>query len=135
MAIQEKNLRRVFVYNGMRLGDLAPSKSPQEVMAMYAGSYPELNNAVVEGPTTSGGEMTYKFARSAGAKGNGSQRLHEIIQLIASEDRKSNDPRINQSDKALGENAKWASTVLSICSARPSGPVLQPSSAAFSHYG
>lgn len=62
-------IKRSFKYNGIALADPNPSLGPDQVREFYGSQYPELNNAVVEGPVTKAGVATYTFARAAGAKG------------------------------------------------------------------
>ena len=69
MALQSQVLLRKFHYNGMRLTDPNPEKTVDQVRAFFALQFPELLNAVVEGPVTKNGEMTYTFQRATGSKG------------------------------------------------------------------
>lgn len=67
--MQEIQITRSFKYNSVTLPDPNPSLGPDQIREFYATQYPELNNAVVEGPTTKSGVATYTFTRAAGAKG------------------------------------------------------------------
>lgn len=67
MEIQ--NLTRKFKYNGIDLQDPNVGMSADEVRELYAMQFPELNNAVVEGPVTTGTEQTFTFVRAVGSKG------------------------------------------------------------------
>ena len=70
MAMQQEAIVRKFSYNGLTLADPDPTMPADEVRAMYARQqFPELNNSVVEGPTTKGNESVYTFARAVGSKG------------------------------------------------------------------
>jgi len=69
MAVQSKALSRVFKYNGMTLPCPGINHTPERVKQIYAMSYPELTNAIVDGPVTKAGMQTYTFTRAAGAKG------------------------------------------------------------------
>lgn len=69
MAIEIKKVVRVFKYNSVTLPDPGETLSPDQVRDLYSASYPELANAVVEGPETKGNEMTYKFVKAVGTKG------------------------------------------------------------------
>lgn len=60
---------REFKYNGMALADPGPGMSAEEVRTFYAGIYPELNNAEIEGPTHKGAKAVYEFRRAVGTKG------------------------------------------------------------------
>ena len=67
--MQEIQITRSFKYNSVTLPDPNPALGPDQIREFYATQYPELNNAVVEGPTTKSGVATYTFTRAAGAKG------------------------------------------------------------------
>jgi PRTRC genetic system protein C len=67
MEIQ--TLTRKFKYNGIDLQDPGTGMTADEVRELYAMQFPELNNAVVEGPVTSGTEQTFTFVRAVGSKG------------------------------------------------------------------
>lgn len=67
--MQVVDLTRKFKYNSVNLADPNPALSPEQVKEFFAAHYPELNNAVVEGPVTKDGVATYSFLRAAGAKG------------------------------------------------------------------
>lgn len=72
--MQVIEIKRSFAYNGIKLLDPNPAIGPDQVREFFASQYPELNNAVVEGPVTKNGTATYTFARAAGAKGAALQR-------------------------------------------------------------
>jgi PRTRC genetic system protein C len=67
--MQEIQITRSFRYNSLTHPDPNPTLDPEQVRELYAAQYPELNNAVVEGPVTSNAVATYTFIRAAGAKG------------------------------------------------------------------
>jgi PRTRC genetic system protein C len=67
--MQEIQITRNFRYNSITLPDPNPALGPEQIREFYATQYPELNNAVVEGPVTSNALATYTFIRAAGAKG------------------------------------------------------------------
>lgn len=67
MKVQE--LRREFIYNGIKLPDPNPGMSIEQVRDVYAPAYPELTTAAIEGPETLGDKIVYRFARAIGAKG------------------------------------------------------------------
>jgi PRTRC genetic system protein C len=67
--MQEIQITRSFRYNSITLPDPNPALGPEQIREFYASQYPELNNAVVEGPVTSNALATYTFIRAAGAKG------------------------------------------------------------------
>jgi len=62
--------KRTFKYNSLILQDPDPGIGPEEVKAFYSSIYPELTQAVVEGPEYDEQQgMTYEFRRSIGTKG------------------------------------------------------------------
>lgn len=67
--MQVLNLVRKFKYNSVTLPDPNDSMAPDQVREFYATQYPELNNAMLEGPVTANGVSTWTFMRAAGAKG------------------------------------------------------------------
>lgn len=73
MALEVTNLDRQFVFNkggkDIDLKDPNPELSPEEVMKFYAGQYPELTNAIVEGPTVVKDKSSYKITTKAGKLG------------------------------------------------------------------
>lgn len=69
MAIQVSSIKRVFRYNGVTLQDPGPTMSLAAVQALFAPQFPELTNAVIEGPVTKGNTATYTFTRAVGSKG------------------------------------------------------------------
>jgi len=79
--MQVLDLTREFKYNGVKLADPNPQLGPEQVKEFYASQYPELLNAVVEGPVTKNGVAAYSFTRAAGAKGAARKSsAQEIIQ-------------------------------------------------------
>lgn len=74
-------ITRKFKYNGIDLPDPNSALSVDKVRAMYAMQYPELNNAVVEGPVTNSGVATYTFLRAVGTKGKGDATREMVIAI------------------------------------------------------
>ena len=70
MAIQSTVITRQFCYNGMKLSDPSPGKTPQQVLEFYSRQFGELTNAVIEGPVTKNAIATYTFMRAVGSKGS-----------------------------------------------------------------
>ncbi|MGA2983882.1 MAG: PRTRC system protein C [Terriglobia bacterium] len=64
-----EKLIREFTYNGIRLPDPNARLSVEEVRNLYAGSYPEIATAAIEGPESTGNKLIYRFSRSIGTKG------------------------------------------------------------------
>lgn len=69
MALKVETLTRTFTYAGINLPDPGAQFSPDQVKAMYAPVYPELNNAQVHGPETRNGKLLYTFKRNVETKG------------------------------------------------------------------
>ena len=67
--MQVAEIKRAFAYNGLKLPDPNPGMSIDQVKAMFAMQFPELNNSVVEGPVTKDSVATYTFTRAVEAKG------------------------------------------------------------------
>ena len=62
-------LPRRFEYDSLTLDDI-PGMDPEEIKEFYAaGIYPELTQAIIEGPTLKDGTVVYKFKKIAGQKG------------------------------------------------------------------
>lgn len=62
-------LKRIFTYNNRNLPDPDPQMTPDEVRAFYAGTYPELQSGVVDGPEEDGNKLVYELRRAVGTKG------------------------------------------------------------------
>lgn len=60
---------REFSYMGLKLPDINPSLSPEEVKSAYSIQYPELATAAINGPEAVGDKLKYDFVRAIGAKG------------------------------------------------------------------
>ena len=75
MALQVTNLQRKFIIKkdgknkDIELTDPNGDMSPEEVMKFYSGTYPELTNAVVEGPKVEGDKASYTISTKAGKLG------------------------------------------------------------------
>lgn len=69
MALEVTGLKRIFVYNGTELTDPNPELTPDEVLAFYSNSYPELTTSSVHGQITEKGTMEYQFKTTIGTKG------------------------------------------------------------------
>lgn len=60
---------REFSYMGVKLPDINPSLSPEEVKSAYTTQYPELATAAINGPEAIGDKLKYEFVRAIGTKG------------------------------------------------------------------
>ena len=69
MALSVSAMTRIFYFQGIRLPDPNPVMGVDDVKAFYAGQYPELATAVVNGPEAVGDKMRYTFDRAIGSKG------------------------------------------------------------------
>lgn len=73
MALQVTDLKRVFKLDNdgkvTNLSDPNPNMAPADVAKFYAGSYPELTTASLEGPKVVGDEAEYTFSLNVGTKG------------------------------------------------------------------
>lgn len=73
MALHIQKLKRSFILKKdnktTELTDPNKDMAPEEVMKFYSGTYPELTNGVVEGPTVNGDKSTYTFVTKAGKLG------------------------------------------------------------------
>jgi PRTRC genetic system protein C len=62
-------LSRYFEFNGMRLPDIDPQLSPEEIRALYSHQYPDIATASITGPEAVGDKLRYQFTRAIGSKG------------------------------------------------------------------
>lgn len=73
MALEVTHLKRTFTFtkNGkpQELPDPNPEMSAEDVMKFYGHTYPELTNAILEGPTVSDDKANYSFTTKAGKLG------------------------------------------------------------------
>jgi len=133
MTLVVANITRVFSYNGIRLSDPAPDKTPDKVRSIYAFQYPELNNAVVEGPVTKNGTSTYTFQRAVGSKGVG--HLSALTDIQRGKTPTEGEVFVGASQAQIKENKKCSMTVHSVVNARGQSTPILPGPMSFSHYG
>ena len=69
MSVQVQELKRTFRYNNRPLDDPDSKMTPEEVKTFYSHLYPELTQAIIEGPEYEKEKMVYTFTRSVGTKG------------------------------------------------------------------
>ena len=67
--MEGRPLSRHFEFNGVRLPDVDPKLSPEEVRNLYAHQYPEIATASITGPEAVGDKLVYRFSRAIGTKG------------------------------------------------------------------
>jgi PRTRC genetic system protein C len=91
--MQVINIERKFKYNSVTLPDPNPDLSPEQIREFYATQYPELNNAVVEGPVTKNEVATWTFTRAAGAKGVGAESAFSAQEIVRAAAARPSDSR------------------------------------------
>lgn len=69
MELTVTAVERVFKYNDRVLSDPNPVFTPEEVLAFYTNSYPELTTSNVHAEFTDEGIMEYTFKTTIGTKG------------------------------------------------------------------
>lgn len=73
MALQVTHIKREFIFKmkgkDVPLKDPGSDLTPQEVMKLYAGTYAELTNGIIEGPKIVDDKATYTFKTQAGQLG------------------------------------------------------------------
>lgn len=69
MAVTTKQLKRVFRYEGTEIPDPAPAMPADDVLQILSASYPQLNNAALEGPSIENGKQVYVVKVATGTKG------------------------------------------------------------------
>jgi PRTRC genetic system protein C len=62
-------LSRYFEFNGVRLPDIDPKLSPEEIRSLYSHQYPDIATASITGPEAVGDKLVYRFSRAIGSKG------------------------------------------------------------------
>ena len=79
MSVTVRALKRVFKFNQLALPDPGATFTPDQVRDLYAATYSELTNAVIEGPKTTARGLEYAFAVAIGTKGAGDGTATRII--------------------------------------------------------
>lgn len=73
MPLEVKHLTRVFKFKkdgkDICVNDPNPEFTVEEVMKFYSGTYPELTNGFVEGPTVEKDQAVYSMTTKAGKLG------------------------------------------------------------------
>ena len=62
-------LSRHFEFNGIRLPDISPSLSVEEVRSLYSQQFPDIATATITGPEQVGDKLVYRFSTAVGVKG------------------------------------------------------------------
>jgi PRTRC genetic system protein C len=124
-------IARKFKYNSVTLPDPNADMSPEEVREFFATQFPELLNAVVEGPVTKDNTSTYTFTRAAGAKGAVQPAsAAEIVVRVAQAPRRSTVDALVLAAKA-SEHSRASSLIGAVAASRASQgrPMFMPSQA------
>lgn len=73
MPIKKETLKREFILmkdsKKVSLPDPDPNMSPEQVMAFYSNTYPELCTSNVSGPQYEGDRLVFSFKTTVGTKG------------------------------------------------------------------
>lgn len=69
MDLEVTGIERVFTYKDRILSDPDTNLSPEEVLAFYSNTYPELTTSTVHGELNDRGVMEYTFKTTIGTKG------------------------------------------------------------------
>ena len=67
--MESHELSRYFEFNGVRLPDINPKLSPEEIRSLYTQHFPEIATATITGPEAVGDKLRYQFTRAIGSKG------------------------------------------------------------------
>jgi PRTRC genetic system protein C len=62
-------LKREFYFGSIRLPDISPKLTVEDVQAAYSTQYPDIATASISGPEVINGKMRYTFERAIGSKG------------------------------------------------------------------
>ena len=68
--LEVKALVRVFRYGALELEDPDPKSTAEEVKEFWGDVYPELTQAIIEGPDYKEDRAEYTFRRAVGTKGS-----------------------------------------------------------------
>jgi PRTRC genetic system protein C len=69
-GLEVRSLVRVFRYGALELEDPDPKSTAEEVKDFWGDVYPELTQAVIEGPEYKDDRAEYTFRRAVGTKGS-----------------------------------------------------------------
>ena len=67
--MESHELVRYFEFNGVRLPDISPTLSVEEIRTAYAQQFPDIATASITGPEAVGDKLRYQFTRAIGSKG------------------------------------------------------------------
>jgi PRTRC genetic system protein C len=88
--LEVKALVRVFRYGALELEDPDPKSTAEEVKEFWGDVYPELTQAIIEGPDYKEDRAEYTFRRAVGTKGaddvkvngNNSNEITDMLQIM-----------------------------------------------------
>ena len=67
--MEGRPLSRHFEFNGVRIPDVDPKLSPEEIRTLYSHEFPDIATASITGPEAVGDKLVYRFMRAIGTKG------------------------------------------------------------------
>jgi len=67
--MESRPLSRHFEFNGVRLPDVDPKLSPEDIRTLYSHEFPDIATASITGPEAVGDKLVYRFTRAIGTKG------------------------------------------------------------------
>jgi PRTRC genetic system protein C len=67
--MEGRPLSRHFEFNGVRLPDVDPKLSPEEIRTLYSHEFPDIATASITAPEAVGDKLVYRFTRAIGTKG------------------------------------------------------------------
>lgn len=136
--MKEVKLNRSFTYNGITLACPSAALTTDQVREFYATQYPELNNAVVEGPVTKNNVSAYKFVRAAGDKGRGTGDLsvrESVVQLAAGKALKSMSLAPLPSAEQSPDLKRMLNSMQNVTSSKKAGRAMHLPSSSFGIWG
>lgn len=116
--MKTEHLVRAFTHSGREYADPDPKLTPEEVKEFYAGIYPELTNAEIEGPEHKGTKAVYEFRKAVGTKGNTSSAMSAGTALIAAERIKQREEK-GYDDWHDDEHDDHSLSLAAVCYAAP----------------
>ena len=67
--MESHELSRYFEFNGVRLPDINPKLTVEEIRAAYAHQFPDIATATITGPEAVGDKLRYVFSRAIEIQG------------------------------------------------------------------
>ena len=69
MALEAKEVKRKFIFQGIDLDDPGPHMTPEEVRDLYSAMYGELTTAEIRNQGIENGRQVFEFVKKVGDKG------------------------------------------------------------------